>query len=71
MAAAAVLAGAHSRHAIFRDELVRRAYYTAEAAHRGHSSQPAATGSGLLRSLASTELENRRQLFEDVDKSGY
>ncbi|KAI5007889.1 hypothetical protein ZWY2020_008937 [Hordeum vulgare] len=35
MAAAAVLAGAQSRHAIFREELVRRAYYTAEAAHRG------------------------------------
>ncbi|KAI4990436.1 hypothetical protein ZWY2020_038799 [Hordeum vulgare] len=33
MAAAAVLAGAHLRHAIFREELVRRAYYTAEAAH--------------------------------------
>ncbi|KAI5022316.1 hypothetical protein ZWY2020_059046 [Hordeum vulgare] len=48
MSATAVLAGAQSRHAIFREELVRRAYYTAEAAHRGHSSQPAATGSGLL-----------------------
>ncbi|KAI5001542.1 hypothetical protein ZWY2020_026192 [Hordeum vulgare] len=48
MAAAAVLAGAQSRHAIFREELVRRAYYTADEAHRGHSSQPAATGSGLL-----------------------
>ncbi|KAI5001547.1 hypothetical protein ZWY2020_026197 [Hordeum vulgare] len=35
-------------HAIFREELVRRAYYTADEAHRGHSSQPAATGSGLL-----------------------
>ncbi|KAE8816020.1 hypothetical protein D1007_06566 [Hordeum vulgare] len=30
MAAAAVLADAQSRHAIFREELVRRAYYTAD-----------------------------------------
>ncbi|KAI5010006.1 hypothetical protein ZWY2020_012143 [Hordeum vulgare] len=43
-----VLAGAQSRHAIFREELVRRAYYTTDEAHRGHSSQPAARGSGLL-----------------------
>ncbi|KAI4973547.1 hypothetical protein ZWY2020_041075 [Hordeum vulgare] len=48
MAAAAVLAGAQSRHAIFHEELVRRAYYTADEAHRGHSSQPATTSSGLL-----------------------
>ena len=34
-AAAALLAGAQSRHAIFREELVRKAYYAAEAAHRG------------------------------------
>ncbi|KAE8792894.1 hypothetical protein D1007_32532 [Hordeum vulgare] len=47
MAVGAVLA-AQSRHAIFREELVRRAYYTADEAHRGHSSQPAATSSGLL-----------------------
>ncbi|KAI4981438.1 hypothetical protein ZWY2020_021930 [Hordeum vulgare] len=44
MAAAAVLAGAQSRHAIFREELLRRAYYTADEAHRGYSSHPAATG---------------------------
>jgi GTP pyrophosphokinase len=31
----ALLAGAQSRHAIFRDELVRRALSVAEAAHRG------------------------------------
>ncbi|XP_044949929.1 translation initiation factor IF-2-like [Hordeum vulgare subsp. vulgare] len=49
MAAAAVLAGAQSRHAIFREELVRRAYYTADEAHRGHSSQPAATAHNYLR----------------------
>jgi hypothetical protein len=33
--AAVMLAGAQSRHAIFRDELVRKAFYAAEAAHRG------------------------------------
>jgi GTP pyrophosphokinase len=32
---AALIAGAQSRHAIFRDELVRRAFAAAEAAHRG------------------------------------
>lgn len=32
---AALLAGAQSRHAVFRDELVRRALSVAEAAHRG------------------------------------
>jgi hypothetical protein len=32
---AALIAGAQSRHAIFRDELVRRAFTAAEAAHRG------------------------------------
>lgn len=34
-AGAVLLAGVQSRHAIFRDELVRRAFYAAEAAHRG------------------------------------
>jgi hypothetical protein len=33
--AAALLGGAQSLHAIFRDELVRKAFYAAEAAHRG------------------------------------
>ena len=32
---AALIAGAQSRHAIFSDELVRRAFAAAEAAHRG------------------------------------
>ncbi|KAL5198872.1 hypothetical protein ABZP36_002384 [Zizania latifolia] len=32
---AVLLSGAQSRHAIFRDELVRKAFYAAEAAHRG------------------------------------
>jgi hypothetical protein len=34
-AAAALIASAQSRHAIFRDGLVRRAFAAAEAAHRG------------------------------------
>ncbi|KAE8798965.1 hypothetical protein D1007_25685 [Hordeum vulgare] len=60
MAAAAVLTGAQSRHAIFREELVRRAYYTADEAHRGHSSQPAATApAGATRLLAARAVSAR------------
>ncbi|KAM3384334.1 hypothetical protein ACQJBY_008786 [Aegilops geniculata] len=50
-AAAALLAGAQSRHAIFREELVRRAYYAAEAAHRG---QMRASGDPYLQHCVET-----------------
>ncbi|KAL6856274.1 hypothetical protein ACP4OV_019076 [Aristida adscensionis] len=48
---AALLAGAQSRHAIFRDELVRRAFYAAEAAHRG---QVRASGDPYLQHCVET-----------------
>ncbi|KAF7000109.1 hypothetical protein CFC21_016057 [Triticum aestivum] len=50
-AAAALLAGAQSRHAIFREELVRKAYYAAEAAHRG---QMRASGDPYLQHCVET-----------------
>ncbi|XP_015644642.1 probable GTP diphosphokinase RSH3, chloroplastic [Oryza sativa Japonica Group] len=50
-AGAVLLAGAQSRHAIFRDELVRRAFYAAEAAHRG---QMRASGDPYLQHCVET-----------------
>ncbi|XP_062188135.1 probable GTP diphosphokinase RSH2, chloroplastic [Phragmites australis] len=48
---AAPLASAQSRHAIFRDELVRRAFSAAEAAHRG---QVRANGDPYLQHCVET-----------------
>lgn len=48
---AALIAGAQSRHAIFRDELVRRAFSAAEAAHRG---QVRASGDPYLQHCVET-----------------
>uniref|UniRef100_A0ACD5WUI0 Uncharacterized protein n=1 Tax=Avena sativa TaxID=4498 RepID=A0ACD5WUI0_AVESA len=49
--AAALLSGAQSRHAIFRDELVRKAFYAAEAAHQG---QMRASGDPYLQHCVET-----------------
>ncbi|KAF0908166.1 hypothetical protein E2562_022966 [Oryza meyeriana var. granulata] len=49
--AAVLLSGVKSRHAIFRDELVRRAFYAAEAAHRG---QMRASGDPYLQHCVET-----------------
>ncbi|XP_066398018.1 probable GTP diphosphokinase RSH3, chloroplastic [Miscanthus floridulus] len=48
---AALIAGAQSRHAIFSDELVRRAFAAAEAAHRG---QVRASGDPYLQHCVET-----------------
>ncbi|CAL5071814.1 unnamed protein product [Urochloa decumbens] len=49
--AALMLAGALSRYAIFRDDLVRRAFFAAEAAHRG---QVRASGDPYLEHCVET-----------------